>query len=203
MGKLPKIGELSDALKGIHEKRGATGGEMYIDSIEGLSTTTIIELFRELMGGSNQANCSCRFRIGDIYRMLGNGDPAARNAALEKIRETFNEQERQNLRTWGWVAGKWPRNMREGHGWAYYLNNEPGNPLKVTQKRKSILTSIDGGSKVDDGDLVVECQDFSGRRFVAIVKKRELSVLSGSGADTSVEDREGYDAFAEGELVEA
>lgn len=204
MSKYWKSSDLADVMRRQNEKHGAKGDDMQIESVEGLSIGTVIDLFKELMGSANQASCSCRFRIGDVYRMLGNGDPAARNAALEKVRENFTEQERQNLRTWGWVAGKWKeRRLREGHGWAYYLNNDPNKPLKVTDKRKPILTSIDGGSRVDDGDLVVDCHDFSGRRFVAIVKKRELAVLSGSGADVSVEDHSGYDAFADRELVEA
>lgn len=204
MSRYIKNSAFTEALKGFHDQHGAKGDDMSIESIDGMKTETVIELFKSLLGGFSQSSCSFRFRIGDIYNMLGNGDPDARNSALEKVRENFNEQERQNLRTCGWVASKWKdRKLRDGHGWTYYLNNDPNKPLKTPEKRKTVLTSVAGGTKVADGDLVVNCQDVSGRQFVAVVNKRELSVLIGAGSYVSVEDRSEYDAFADRDLVEA
>lgn len=148
---------------------------MSVGSIEGMTIESCIEAFRVLFGVFSQVSCSARFRIGDIYNLLGDNDPLVRRAAMKEIKDKFSELDCQNLRTCGWVAGKWPADQRNDHGWNYYLRNHPDKPAKVPEKILPVFTAIDSKSYKDA--FVVKGQDFSGKCISMIVR---YSLLAGS-----------------------
>ncbi len=187
--KLRSDSPLRQALRDRLNEYSVKGDVMGVSSVEGLTPQTCVAAFKELLHVFRESSCSARFRIGDIYNLMGKYDRSTRRQLLKEIANSFSENDRQNIRTCGWVASKWPDwKMREGHTWSYYLRNAPGVEVRPRVKETPMYDEVE--RRMVNGRMVLVAEDNRGRRF-SIREKSSVQYGEhhpGYGADLLHED---------------
>lgn len=198
---------ITRVMNSLNDGFDVDGDDVSFQSVERLSEDACMDLFNLLLGTFSQVACSTRFRIGDMYNLMGKSDRTLRRNVMQRIAATYSENQRQHLRSCGWVAAKWPREKRSGHSWSYFVQNHPSKPpAEKKDKDLPVYTMISVEERKTG--LAVTGHDFGGKKVIMIMPKRLLQ-KDYPGAHVfhhdmaTAEDHEEYDAFSDRELEPA
>lgn len=87
--------------------------------------------------------------VGDLYNHITK-DRAARKVLMSMFENVLGKNTAQRLRTYGWVANKWPIESRsDKHPWFWWLSNKLGqepvertpNPTEIEFLREEMIGS--------------------------------------------------------------
>lgn len=146
------------------------GDDLGVTSMGDMNTDSAIEAFKILLGAGKQATVSTKFRVGDLYNLLGRDNPKARREALQEVVARFTENDRQTIRTCGWVAKKWPHEKRKGsHGWTYYIKYKPGDTPTEDDFKRGLPFFLGVETQIKEDGLWVECENKGGKRVMVRV----------------------------------
>lgn len=163
-------GFVKKAMDALLEGYDVKGDSMGLQEIGSLSVNETVEVFHALLKAGKDVSVSTRFRIGDMYNLLGEKHRVARRKAMQDIMERFSDNDRQMFRTCGWVAHKWPRGKRSTeYGWTYYLRNNPDEPARVIEKPLPMYEAVESQSM--GSAYILECVGKAGKRFIVKVNK--------------------------------
>lgn len=132
-----------------------------------------------------------RFMVGDMYNHLTK-DKAARKALMSMFVNVIGPNTAQRLRTYGWVASKWPIEARnDKHPWFWWMSNKPGEEEKVRAVSATKLEFV--REEVIGGKVFKYYESGSGRAFVIEEKPAYVEREDGMGLLSYLnEDRPEY-----------
>lgn len=159
---------------------------------------------RQLLNSEQAVTVRARFMMGDLYNQI-HKQKGLRKWLAEMVATEFGEKTYQMLRTYGWVANKWPEEARsDQRGWTYYLRNKNGQEPRAENDNETVLevARIDRNMATS----VFHCVTKTGRRFVLHIADDWIGAqdarvgsplyegLRTSGASITNDEREDYAA---------
>lgn len=143
---------LAEVLTDLTEGLPVSGGAMTAVVSEDATEAEIIEYVGRLIAADRTFGLSVRFRLGDVWNALAS-KPKTRLRMADAICSAYGEKFRQGLRTYGWVAAKWPADQRKDtHGWTHYLKGYPDQEAKDKFSPKEWADATGTQIKIRGGD---------------------------------------------------
>lgn len=124
----------------------------------------IITGIRRLLNTDRGMSVRSRFAIGDFYNKITKRK-GLRKEVVEAITGEFGGKTYQLIRTYGWVANKWPIDLRNDEKpWVWWIRNEHGAPDKDALEYETPLEVL----KIEHRDqgIVVHCATKGSRKFI-------------------------------------
>lgn len=164
------------------------------------------DICKKLMQVERGTSVRLHFYFGDWYNALAK-KRGHKNEVLRRIYLDCGSKYEQLLKTYGWVARKWPVSWRsDEHPWSYYVkwyldaNDVPTEHKKRGGEDKPTMLEVSSEKREPNGDVVLYLRSSASKQFVArLPAKREHVVYS---YDPPLDGTEGEeDEFAERERV--
>lgn len=129
----------------------------------------ILSGLRSLLNSEQGITVRSRFCMGDLYNQI-NRQRGMRKMLISLLTNELGGKTYQLLRTYGWVAAKWPEDQRtDGHNWTWFINNAPGQPIREMNENVTALELVkaERNGSVKIFHFVAK----SGRKFVSRVEE--------------------------------
>lgn len=143
---------ISELLTGL-----PTRAKGYTLSVSDEATDTeVTAIFDCLLTAEKHMTVTTRFYLGDAYNQVTKRR-RAKNEALAPIYKKFGEKYKQLLRTYGWVAGKWPEADRikcADKPWSHFLRKYPDG-IKAPKTRGATNLTFVSSEDTDEGQIWV------------------------------------------------
>lgn len=167
---------------------GVSAREYGAKVTEGVAQSQLEEAILRYESMKQDSGVSCRFSMGDLYRALAKRYGARREFAIEHFGKERGEKFYNELRSYGWIAGKWPESKRSGkYPWSWYKNHRPDETVNggvVPEKKKEhVIGTASEIERVylDDGSVRFLLDIGGGKRVVFVQTPQSLRVVEEEG----------------------